>query len=278
MARYADEADSLANRNGWPPGFEDTLSYPHSALLWNLASGGKNCFSAERDLFDRLGEAVPHPVFSQIVHANNAFVHRVVAELQAVGITQFIDLGPGIPTDGLPPTDAKSLYGSVLSASRASKVVYVDNDLIVLAHARALRDQPGQVLIIDGDIYQPKEILDSTELNEFLDWAKPIGLICTAVLHEYPGPVDEIADIMACYVDRLPAGSYTAISHFLDTGDEHAKGVLHPSRRSSKAGPTTASSAPRTRSRPCSPASRSRTRASCNAANGETPTSTPNAR
>nr|WP_272944593.1 SAM-dependent methyltransferase [Kribbella catacumbae] len=210
---------------------EDILTYPHSAMVWNWASvGGRNNFPAERDLGEKLDKVAPGWAFSQLVAANEAFVFRAVAELQSAKVTQFIDLGSGLPANVsvVPPTAPASLYGRVLGADQSSKVVYVDYDPIVLAHTRALRDVAGQVLVIEGDIFQPKEILDNAKLNEFLDWQKPIGLICTAVLHEHPGTVEEVAEIMAAYVDRLRPDSYTAISHFLDTEDEHTETIVRP--------------------------------------------------
>ncbi|MFI5736161.1 SAM-dependent methyltransferase [Kribbella sp. NPDC051587] len=210
---------------------EDTLQYPHSAWLWNYAAGwGRNNFPTERMLGDELNRVGPGMVFSQIVAANAAFVFRAVSELHDQGVKQFIDLGPGIPANAREelPTHPKSLYGTVLRDHDDARVVYVDHDPLVLTHARALRDVAGQVLVIEGDIFEPKQVLDHADLEQFIDRDKPIGLICTGVLHEHSGAVAEVAEVMATYADWLPGGSFTVISHLLDTEDKHTKDIVEP--------------------------------------------------
>ncbi|MFK4087203.1 SAM-dependent methyltransferase [Kribbella sp. NPDC020789] len=222
--------DLVFDQNAWPAGMQDTLHYSHSAWLWNYLAGGKDNQPLDRYLGDELNKIGPGWKFTELVQANHGFVHRAVNDLYSRGIVQFIDLGAGIPVNpyGVPPTDPSSLYGNALRTHPDARVVYVDHDPLVLTHARGLRDVAGQVGVIEADIFEPKQVLDHPVLYDFVDRDKAVGLICTGVLHEHNGPVEEVAEVMAAYAAWLPANSFTVISHLLNTEDDDTKTIVEP--------------------------------------------------
>jgi hypothetical protein len=193
---------------------------PHSSRVWNYAGGGKNNFRADREVcYDLAGAVTLSSAFPEMVEDNQAFLERAVRHLAALGIRQFIDLGPGIPVA------APNVYAGVLATDGRAKVVYIDNDPVVLMHTWQLIDDPHQSLIVEGNIFDPEQLFKDNEILDFLDWSKPIALVCTAVLHEHPGPIDELTAIMQTYVDHLPPDSYTVVSHLLDPENHHTKTV-----------------------------------------------------
>ncbi|GAA1616725.1 SAM-dependent methyltransferase [Kribbella sancticallisti] len=190
----------------------DDPRQPSTARLWNLAGGGKDNFLADRVLYEGLAQATAH--FSDLEAANKHFVRGAAAFLTSeLGITQYIDLGVGLPTpDG-------NLHDVVQSLNPHAKVVYVDQVPSVLAHAHGLLAVNERVLVVDGDIFDPAQLLQQPELTTFLDWSAPIAIFCTAVLHYHPGAAPDVATTMQTYVDALATGSCTVITHFLDPED-----------------------------------------------------------
>ncbi|MFI5736160.1 SAM-dependent methyltransferase [Kribbella sp. NPDC051587] len=195
------------------------LDQPATARLWNLAGGGKGHYGGDRGLYDEITKVTA--VFPHLVASSRRFVVGAAEHLVAkLGITQYIDLGVGLPLD------ASSFYSSpgnlhkiVQSLTPSAKVVYVDQDPIVLANARGLLAENDRVLVADGDIFEPAELLPQLKQTAFLDWDKPIALFCTAVLHYHPGTAADVTATMQTYLDALPARSCTVITHFLDQED-----------------------------------------------------------
>jgi hypothetical protein len=143
---------------------------------------------------------------------NRAFLQRAVRYLAAeAGIRQFLDIGTGLPT---PPNVHEVAQGIVPDA----RIVYADNDPIVLAHARALlaSSRAGKTAYIDADLRDPGSILSAPELREILDLGQPVAVLLIAVMHfmtDQDGPYDIVGHLL----DALPAGSYLAMPHV--TGD-----------------------------------------------------------
>jgi hypothetical protein len=123
------------------------------------------------------------------------------------GIDQFLDIGTGIPT-------SPNLHEIAQSVIPAARVVYVDNDPIVLAHARALLDAhpAGASVYLDADIRRPDEILADPDLRATLDFSRPLALMVVAVLHFVPD-ADRPYDVMRRLISALPSGSYVVLSH-----------------------------------------------------------------
>ncbi|MGC4942217.1 SAM-dependent methyltransferase [Kribbella sp. DT2] len=194
------------------------IEFPSMARLWDYAGGGKDNFQADRDLYAEIAEVTA--LFPDLVVTNSRFVRGAATFLAAeLGITQYIDLGVGMPTP-------RNLHNIVQPLSSRTKVVYVDQDPIVLAHARGLLGRSDGVLVVAGNVFDPVELLEQPELATFLDWDQPIAVFCTAVLHYHPGSASDVAATMQTYVDALPAGSCTVITHFLEPDKAEERGTV----------------------------------------------------
>jgi hypothetical protein len=191
---------------------EVDTSRPHPARIYDYFLGGKDNFAADRET----GALVlgSWPTARTAARENRAFLGRAVRYLaEEAGITQFLDIGSGLPSVG----NVHEVAQEILPSAR---VVYVDNDPIVLAHARALlASKPeGKCAYIHADLRDPDYILHNRATRETLDFSKPIGLILCAVLHFMPDE-DQPAAIVKKLVDALPSGSYLVASH---TSEEYA--------------------------------------------------------
>ncbi|WP_433223926.1 SAM-dependent methyltransferase [Dactylosporangium sp. CS-047395] len=178
----------------------------HPARRYNYWLGGKDNFIADRKSGDRIAEQFPAVVAA--ARENRAFLGRAVHFLAQQGIRQFLDIGTGIPA----PDNTHEVAQSVAADSR---VVYVDNDPIVLSHARALltSNQEGAVAYLDRDLRDPAGIL--ADLIATLDLRRPVGLLLVAVLH-FIAEDEHPAQIVAQFLDALAPGSYLVLSHGTD--------------------------------------------------------------
>lgn len=176
----------------------------HIARVYDYWLGGKDHFAADRAAGDEALEAFPGLISS--VRANRAFLARTVSYLATeVGIRQFLDIGTGIPA----PDNTHEIAQSI---APESQIVYVDNDPMVLTHARALlkSDPRGMTAYIDADLRDTGKIL--AEAKQTLDFTKPIAVMLIAVLHlirDEDAPAEIITDLMAA----VPPGSSLTISH-----------------------------------------------------------------
>jgi len=179
-------------------------SVPHIARVYNYWLGGKDHFAADRDLAERFIKADPEVIAG--VRANRAFLGRAVHFLATTArVRQFLDIGTGIPTAGNTHQVAQAI-------APQSRVVYVDYDPVVLAHARALLTSTGEgaTEYIDADLRNTGTILDRAA--RLLDFTKPVAVTMLAILHALPDSDDPYA-IVARLLDAVPSGSYLAISH-----------------------------------------------------------------
>ncbi len=177
---------------------------PHSARIYDYLLGGKDNFQADRDAAAILTQNVPTMPIS--MRANRNFMARVAHYLAAeLGFRQFLDIGTGLPT-------SPNLHEVVQRVAPESRVVYVDNDPVVLVHARALLTSTpeGRTAYIDADLRDPDSILGAPELG-ILDLDKPVALCLIAVLHFITD--DDIAHrIIDRLLAPLPSGSVLAMS------------------------------------------------------------------
>ena len=151
------------------------------------------------------------PNAAVVARQNRAFMHRAVRHLAAEhGVRQFLDIGTGIPT-------SPNLHEVVQGVAPESRVVYTDNDPIVLVHSRALHisSPEGRTAYIPGDLCDPDAILGHPELSGTLDLSRPVALTLVAVLHWLPKDVDPFP-IVRRIMDALPAGSHLALTHVTD--------------------------------------------------------------
>jgi O-methyltransferase involved in polyketide biosynthesis len=178
-------------------------SVPHIARVYDYWLGGKDNFATDRELGERTLQAYPNLVFS--VRANRAFLARTVRFLAAeAGVRQFLDIGTGIPT-------ASNTHEVAQRIAPESRIVYVDNDPIVLSHARALltSDPKGACAYLDADLRDPDKILASAA--DTLDFTKPVAVMLLTVLQFAPD--DEAEAIVGRLTDACEPGSFVTISH-----------------------------------------------------------------
>jgi hypothetical protein len=179
-------------------------SVPHSARVYDYWLGGKDNFAADREVGERTIAAYPNVVFS--VRAGRAFLARAVRFLvNECGITQFLDVGTGIPT-------ANNTHEVAQRFAPASRIVYVDNDPIVLSHAQALlkSDPAGACDYIDADMQDTAGII--TAASRTLDFGKPVAVMFIAVL-QYGGNDEQIRGVVRELMAPCVPGSYLTISH-----------------------------------------------------------------
>jgi hypothetical protein len=184
---------------------KDLFAGPSAARMYDYFLGGKDNYQVDRDAADRvMAMGVDGRLMARV---NREFMRRVVGELtETFGIRQFLDIGAGIPTQ-------PNLHQIAQAAAPEARVVYVDNDPIVLAHAHALMvgSPNGKVDFIDADFNDPARILDALGRLGTLDLRAPVALSLIALLHFVPddsNPRDTIATLM----DALAPGSYLVIT------------------------------------------------------------------
>lgn len=184
---------------------------PHIARMYDYYLGGKDHYQADAEAAEKVLAALPEVRVA--ARENRGFIHRATRYLAgAAGVRQFLDIGTGIPTE-------PNLHQVAQQQAPDARVVYVDNDPIVLAHARALMvgTPEGRTDYIQADATRPEEILEAARRT--LDFGEPIGLSMIALLNFVPGAYE----VTATLVDALAPGSYLAITHL--TGDFDPEGV-----------------------------------------------------
>jgi S-adenosyl methyltransferase len=176
----------------------------HSARVWNYWLGGKDNYEVDRETGDKVAELYPDIV--KLARAARGFLTRAVRYLAGeAGVRQFLDIGTGLPT-------ASNTHEVAQAVAPDSRIVYVDNDPLVLAHARALltSSPEGATDYIDADLLDPARIL--REAARTLDFSQPVAITLIAILHHI-SDYDEARAIVRRLMDGVPAGSYLVISH-----------------------------------------------------------------
>jgi hypothetical protein len=179
-------------------------SVAHQARVYDYLLGGKDNYAADRAVAEATLKV--NPDLAPSAHANRAFLGRAVRYLAGeAGVRQFLDIGTGIPTAG-------NVHEVAQAIAPEARVVYVDYDPIVLAHARALltSNEPGLTEYIDSDIRDTQIILD--QAAGLLDFSKPAAITLISILHAIPDDDDPYA-IVARLLGAVPSGSYLVISH-----------------------------------------------------------------
>jgi O-methyltransferase involved in polyketide biosynthesis len=215
--------------NSGTPSAEIDTTTPHSSRMYDYWLGGKDNFAADRKLADRIARFLP--IMPAKVRVNRAFLGRAVRYLAEVeGIRQFLDIGAGLPT-------ARNTHEVAQEIALDARVLYVDNDPIVVTHARALMDGhgPGQTGFVLADLRDPDSILHHPAFTATLDITEPVGVLMLAVLmhldsweHSY-GAVSKLTR-------QLPPGSCLAVTHL--TADFDPDGVARLIAASQQQGTT----------------------------------------
>jgi O-methyltransferase involved in polyketide biosynthesis len=179
-------------------------SVAHSARLWNYLLGGKDNFAADREAAEQVLAFLPELV--QSARFNREFLGRAVRHLAGeAGVRQFLDIGTGLPT-------ADNTHQVAQAVAPDSRIVYVDNDPMVLVHARALltSSPEGATDYVDADVRDPAAILDAAART--LDFDRPVAVMMLGILN-FVTDDDEAREIVATLTKAVPAGSYLVISH-----------------------------------------------------------------
>jgi SAM-dependent methyltransferase len=173
---------------------------------------GKDNYEIDREVLHKVQKAAPEA--QDLAFENRGFLIRACRFLASqTGITQFLDLGSGLPT-------AENTHQVVQRINPEIRVVYVDNDPVVLAHGRALLEENENTHFVAEDIFEPQRILENEVVRQHIDFTQPVAFLQMGTLHHYNGPAERPAELMKEYIDALPSGSFVAISHFFDPEDE----------------------------------------------------------
>jgi hypothetical protein len=195
---------SQAGADDWSARIDTSVAHP--ARRYDYWLGGKDNFAADRQSGDAVAAAFPTVRTAAI--ENRRFLRRAVTHLSRdLGIRQFLDVGTGIPT-------ANNTHQVAQDIAPESRIVYVDNDPIVLVHARALltSSPEGATAYLDADFRQPDRILEHPELRRTLDFGQPIGLMLVAILH-FVKDSDDPYGAVSRLVSAMPSDSYLTITH-----------------------------------------------------------------
>ena len=176
------------------------------ARVYDYWLGGSDNFLADRDLARAITAVEPNA--RAFAKANRDFLGRAVRFLAAEGITQFLDIGSGIPTQG-------NVHEIAGQASPDARVMYVDADPVAVAHSKAILEGNAGAAVIAADLRDPAAILAHDTTRRLIDFGQPVGLLLIAVLHFIPD-ADDPWRMVAALRDALPPGSYLAIGHATD--------------------------------------------------------------
>ena len=174
---------------------------PNIARVWDYWLGGKDNFAVDRELAETLLEV--HPPSAQMAQENRRFLGRAVSYVAARGIWQFIDVGAGLPT-------ALNTHDIAQEVSSRARVAYVDNDPMVISHARGLLAKSPGVIAVPGDMREPERILGDPRLAELIDLDRPSCVILSGVLHFLDAQAAR--EVAAAFARAISPASYLIIS------------------------------------------------------------------
>ena len=192
---------------------------PAPARIYDYLLSGTNNFQSGRDAAQHIMTLVPE--ISDCAWANRGFHQRAARWIAGRGVTQFIDIGSGLPTVG-------NTHDVVRSADTSCRVVYVDNDPLVRIQSQQLLAGVSGVKVIHGDLRAPEHLLADPELRELIDFGQPAGLLMTAVVH-FVADQSDPRGLVRRYLAALAPGSYLALSHL--TSDQKPPRAVREFRR-----------------------------------------------
>ncbi len=203
-------AGQASDEPGAPPDLD--LSRPSIARLYDYMLGGKENFEVDRRAGDALCAAVPE--IGRLAEDNRNHLRRAVQWLvRDAGIRQLVDLGSGLPTRG-------NVHDLAHAVDQGVRVVYVDNDPLVLAHGRALLANDNTTTVIMADVRCPATIFDDPRTRELIDVERPFAVIASSILHHFDD--DEAYEVAGRIRELLRPGCYALISNFLDDDEQRA--------------------------------------------------------
>ncbi len=183
---------------------ESDVNTPNVARVYDYYLGGRHNHEADREAARQVLGVAPDVPMAAL--ENRAFLQRATRFLvQEAGITQYVDIGPGLPTQG-------NVHQIVQQYNPRARVIYVDNDPVVFEHSQSLLSGVSGVSVVNEDLRDPDWLLDNPTLRELIDLDQPLGLCMTLVLH-FISDSDGPYSIVARLLDALCPGSYVVISH-----------------------------------------------------------------
>ncbi|MFI8191896.1 SAM-dependent methyltransferase [Streptomyces sp. NPDC085946] len=189
-------------RPAWAPRSID-ISVPSVSRMYDYYLGGSHNFDVDREAARKAMEFMPG--LPKIMQANRAFMRRAVRFAAGQGITQFLDVGSGIPTFG-------NVHEVARTASPGAHVVYVDHDPVAVAHSQAVLDGDDTVDVVAADLRKPQDILGSPQVERLIDLNRPVALLLVAILHfveDADDPYGAVAELGAA----LAPGSLLVLTH-----------------------------------------------------------------
>ncbi|MFD8306362.1 SAM-dependent methyltransferase [Streptomyces sp. NPDC059690] len=189
-------------RPAWAPRSID-ISVPSVSRIYDFYLGGSHNFEVDREAARKAMEFMPG--LPKIMQANRAFMRRAVRFAAGEGITQFLDIGSGIPTFG-------NVHEVAGAASPGAHVVYVDHDPVAVAHSQAVLEGNDDAGVVAADLRKPQEILASAEVERLIDLNRPVALLLVAILH-FVEDEDDPYEAVAQLRDALAPGSLLILTH-----------------------------------------------------------------
>lgn len=186
-------------------------STPSIARTYDASLGGKDNFEVDREVLRQVLQVVPE--FGTLARQNRRWLIRVVRFLaEHAEVDQFLDLGSGLPT-------AENTHQAAQRINPNATVIYVDNDPACRAFGRALLSENENTHFVDADLTKPEQVLNHPDINQHVDWTRPVALMQCATLH-HVSPEQNPAEFMRTFREALPPGSYLVLSQFYDPQDE----------------------------------------------------------
>ncbi|MGW2495350.1 SAM-dependent methyltransferase [Streptomyces pseudogriseolus] len=206
-------------RPAWAPRSID-ITVPSVSRMYDFYLGGSHNFEVDREAARKAMEFMPG--LPKVMQANRAFMRRAVRFAVAEGVTQFLDIGSGIPTFG-------NVHEVAQAADPGARVMYVDHDPVAVAHSKAVLEGNGRAGILAADLRKPQEILGSDEVGQLIDLNRPVALLLVAILHfveEADDPYGAVAELS----EALAPGSMLVLTHAAYEGiplpPERAEGAV----------------------------------------------------
>jgi O-methyltransferase involved in polyketide biosynthesis len=189
-------------------------SVPNVARIYDFLLGGKDNYQADRDAANMVLREIPHSALA--CRQNRDFLARAVCVLAGAGIRQFLDIGSGLPT-------RSNVHEIAQAAAPGSRVVYVDYDPIVVAHARALLEKGSRgVMVVQGDLRDPEKVIG--DARDLIDFSQPAAVLLFAILH-FLTDDEQPRQVVRSLTEALAPGSALAVSHITGEGIEPDKGL-----------------------------------------------------
>ncbi|MFK3983803.1 SAM-dependent methyltransferase [Micromonospora sp. NPDC050397] len=188
-------------------------SKPSIARAYDVVLGGKDNFAIDRAVVGEMLKIVPQ--LPEVAAYNRQILSRGVRYLvEEAGIRQFMDLGSGLPT-------RENTHQVAQRSAPEARVVYVDNDPIVLAHGRALLVENENTTVVTADLRDPQAVLDDPEVHRFIDFSQPVGVLLVGILHHLHDSEDP-RGVAKAYMDAVPSGSHLFMTSFCASFPEAA--------------------------------------------------------